>query len=187
MEKGSKKYRDKEILEGLRFSDSQVIEYVYQEFYPMIYKHIIANKGNKADARDIFQDGIMVLYKKSLSPDFKLTAGIGTFLFSICKNLWLNKLNRQKSKEHLKEKLPEEVDNQDFLNEANNERQHLLQRLFRKIGESCRNILLKKYFENLKDIEIADELNLSGADYVKTQRYRCLKQLKKLYSEMKMI
>jgi len=184
MRKVSEKISDREILEGIKASRNDILEYVYQQFYPMIYKYVTNNNGNAAEARDIFQDGIVVLYEKSLQPEFRLTSGIGTFLYSVCRNLWRNKLNRQKSREDLQENTPEQTDEADILKEEITERQHLLKQLFQKIGEGCRNILMKKFYEKRKDKEIAEELNLSGSDYVKTQRYRCLKQLKKLYDEM---
>jgi len=184
MRKVSEKISDSEILEGIKTSRNDMLEYVYQQFYPMIYKYVITNSGNAEEARDTFQDGIVVLYEKSLQPDFRLTASIGTFLYSVCRNLWRNKLNRQKSREDLQENIPEQPEEANLLIEEITERQHLLRQLFQKIGESCRNILMKKYYEKRKDKEIAEELNLSGSDYVKTQRYRCLKQLKKLYDEM---
>jgi RNA polymerase sigma factor (sigma-70 family) len=184
MKKVSEKISDREILEGIKTSRNNILEYVYQQFYPMIYKYVITNNGNAEEARDIFQDGIVVLYEKSLQPDFRLTASIGTFLYSVCRNLWRNKLNRQKSRETLQEIFPEQPEEEDIMNEETTERQHILRQLFQKIGEGCRNILMKKFYEKRKDKEIAEELNLSGSDYVKTQRYRCLKQLKKLYDEM---
>ena len=184
MNKVSEKYSNQEILEGIKNSRGAILEFIYEQFYPMIYQYVLTNSGNHEEARDLFQEGIIVLYEKSLQSDFKLTSGIGTFLYAVCQKMWLNKLNRQKKRESLQEKVPEQTEDKDFLNEETNERQYLLAQLFKKIGESCRKILIKKYYEKRKDKEIAEELNLSGSDYVKTQRYRCLKQLKKLYKEM---
>ncbi|MFP4048300.1 MAG: RNA polymerase sigma factor [Bacteroidales bacterium] len=183
MRKVSEKISDREILEGIKASRNDILEYVYQQFYPMIYQYVITNNGNTEEARDIFQDGIFVLYEKTLQSDFRLTASIGTFLYSVCKNLWRNKLNRQKSREDLQKNIPEQPEELDIQQDESTERQHLLKQLFQQIGETCRQILMKKYYEKLKDKEIAEKLNLSGSDYVKTQRYRCLKQLRKLYDE----
>ena len=184
MSKVSEKYSTQEILEGIKNSRSAILTFIYEQFYPMIYQYVLTNSGNHEEARDLFQEGIIVLYEKSLQSDFKLTSGIGTFLYAVCQKMWLNKLNRQKKRESLQDKIPEQAEEKDLLNEETTERQYLLNQLFKKIGESCRKILMKKYYEKRKDKEIAEELNLSGADYVKTQRYRCLKQLKKLYKEM---
>ena len=185
MKEAAEQYTNRDIIDGIRHSRSDVLKYVYKQFYPMIYSYIINNSGNKEEARDIFQDGIIVLYEKSITEDFELTANVGTFLYSVCQRLWLNKLNRQKNREFLDSSIPVIEEEQDVFNEESNERQRILNKLFNKIGESCRKILIKKYFEKRKDKEIAEELNLSGSDYVKMQRYRCLKQLRKLYNEMK--
>ena len=181
MTKERKKFSDKELLEGIKHSNSPILQYIYEQYYPMVYKMVIQNKGNSQEARDIFQDGMIVLYEKSLQTDFVLSSALSTYLFAICRNLWLNKLNRQKKHESLQDQSIDRPDDASMMNDDNStERQALLKRLLQKIGDSCRKILMKKYYEQRKDKEIADELGLSGADYVKTQRYRCLKQLKAL-------
>jgi RNA polymerase sigma factor (sigma-70 family) len=174
---------DREILDGIRTSRKDIIEHVYQRFYPMIYKLVITHNGNKEEARDIFQDGLLTLYEKTCRQDFQLTSSLSTYLYAICRRLWLNRINRQKKRELLGDKIPDQAEEADFPIEERQERKHLLHQLLHKIGESCRQILMKKYFEQLRDKEIALALNFSGADYVKTQRYRCLKQLKSLYMQ----
>ncbi len=174
----------KEIIQGIRDSRKDILEPLYRKYYPMIYKMIIANKGNQEDARDIFQDAMTVLYRKSHQSDFQLTSGVGTYLYAVCQRLWLNKLNRQKNREQLEQQVPDQPEEVDLMDEENTHQQHILRHLLNKIGKSCRNILMKKYFEQRRDKEIAQELNLSGPSYVKTQRYRCLRQLKNLYAQM---
>ena len=44
--------------------------------------------GNWEDAKDIFQDGLLELIRKSEDPGFQLTSSIKTLLYAVCKNLW---------------------------------------------------------------------------------------------------
>ena len=181
MEKASGKFSDREIVEGIRSSRHDVLKYLYEQYYPMVYKMVIKNNGHAEEARDLFQEGILTLIEKARKPDFQLTSKLSTFLYAICIKLWLNKLNRQKNREDLHGDVPDiEVVLPDKSRE-NSEETAILQSLLQKLSESCQKILRMRFYEKRKDKEIAERLNLSGADYVKTQRYRCLSQLKKLY------
>ena len=94
-------------MEGIRHSRRETLEYMYNEYYPMAYKMVITNQGNKEDARDLFQEGMIVLIEKAQNPDFYLTSKMGTFLYSVCRRLWLNRINRQKNREKLHAEVPD--------------------------------------------------------------------------------
>ncbi|MEO7490643.1 MAG: hypothetical protein ABIU77_26235 [Ferruginibacter sp.] len=62
-------------------TDSAIIEHLKHQrytkavqglygIYPAVKKYIIANSGTKEDAEDIFQDALVVLYKKAHDADF---------------------------------------------------------------------------------------------------------------------
>jgi len=183
MGKTSNQISDRELMEGIRHSRRETLEYMYNEYYPMVYKMVITNQGNKEDARDLFQEGMLVVIEKAQSPDFYLSSKMGTFLYSVCRRLWLNKINRQKNRENLHAEVPDIEIELPRINDEQSEEEQLVTHLFRRLSESCREILRMRFFEKLKDKEIARQMSLSGADYVKTQRHRCMKQLKKIYHE----
>ena len=56
------KYNVEEILEGIRRNDIKILQYVYRTFYSYIKYFIISNSGNDDDARDIFQEALVVVY-----------------------------------------------------------------------------------------------------------------------------
>ncbi len=172
---------DSEIIEGLKSSDDRVLEYLYKEYYHFIRKLVEFNSGNLADAEDVFQDGIIVLFEKVKEPGFKLSSTLKTYLYAICKNLWLKRLRTAGREVTLNDQYEMVADNDTALIEERlNSRQQIIKDALQKIGESCKNILILKFYKKFKDAEIAKELNYSGADYVKTQRYRCIKKLREL-------
>lgn len=93
------KYSDLEIIEGIRQKDSKVISYIYKSCYPTISHLIHSNAGNAEDVQDVFQDAMVVLYKKLKEDDFDLYCAFGTYLYSICKRLWLKKLTTRQKEE----------------------------------------------------------------------------------------
>jgi DNA-directed RNA polymerase specialized sigma subunit len=56
----------------------------------------------------------------------------------------------------------------------------LLQNNFKKLGEQCQKVLRLFYYEEKKLDAIQIELNYTNKDVLKSQKSRCLKQLKDL-------
>ena len=88
MTKGTSTYTDQQLLRGILKRDGKVLEYMDREYRPMIRLLIYQIGGSREDAKDIFQDGLLELIRKSEDPDFQLTSSIKTLFYAVCKNLW---------------------------------------------------------------------------------------------------
>ena len=171
------------LLKGLAQSDKASVEAIYRDNYAIIQSFILNNNGSVDDARDIFQEAMVVLYEKSRDTTFSLNCQIRTYVYSICRRLWLKRL-QQLSKfgtqvESLEEIVPveEEVEehekkNTDFL---------LMENAMGKIGEPCKSLLDAYYLQKKSMQGIAAEFGYTNADNAKTQKYKCLIRLKKLF------
>ena len=82
------------LLKGLAKNDARSIELLYKENFGMIQSFIIQNNGTYDDARDIFQEAMIALYEKAQSESFVLTCKINTYVYSICRRLWLKRLQQ---------------------------------------------------------------------------------------------
>jgi len=174
---------DKDLLEGLARNDSRSIEILYKQNFGMIQSFIIQNNGSYDDARDIFQEAMMVLYEKSKDENFVLTSQIKTYVYSICRRLWLKRL-QQNSKfvtpaDSLQDTIPveEEIEQKQKLDDNF----EMMDVAMKSLGEPCKS-LLEAYYINKKHMtEIADEFGYTNADNAKNQKYKCLMRLKKLF------
>ena len=169
---------DQELLLAMKNGDRMAWRELYQNSRKMIFSYIKENSGNQEDAADILQEGICVLLAKIKSKDFELTSKLSTFLFSICRNLWLMQL-RKKGKSEKTNTIPEGQIPAEI--EVVDEKEKLLQKIekhFNELGDSCRNILTMFYYKKVSMEDIATKLGIKNSDTVKAQKYRCLKQLK---------
>ncbi len=171
------------LLKGLAKNDTQAIETIYRENYAMIQSFILKNSGSSDDARDVFQEAMIVLFEKATSATFELRAQIKTYLYSVCRFIWLKKLQVLNKHVHtsdmLEETLPVEEDVVDH--EAKNEEVILMESSLKKIGEPCKSLLTAFYFEKKTMPEIAESFGYTNADNAKTQKYKCLMRLKKIF------
>src|ERR1700712_1349091 len=60
----------------------------------MVQALIINNNGSADEARDIFQEAMIVLYEKAKSGTFELNCLLKTFLYSVSRRLWLKRLQQ---------------------------------------------------------------------------------------------
>jgi len=149
----------------------------------MIQSFIIQNNGSYDDARDIFQEAMVVLYEKSKDSNFQLTSQIKTYVYSICRRLWLKRLQYNQKLvapvDSLQETVPveEEIEQKVKLDSDFD----MMDVAMKSLGEPCKS-LLEAYYINKKHMtEIADEFGYTNADNAKNQKYKCLMRLKKLF------
>ncbi|WP_224019001.1 RNA polymerase sigma factor [Ferruginibacter albus] len=171
------------LLKGLAQNDRTAIETIYRQNYAMIQALILNNSGSVDDARDIFQEAMIVLYEKASSATFELNCQLKTYIYSVCRRLWLKKLQQQQryslSVDNLEETIP--VDDVVEEHEKKNTDFTMMDTAMSKIGEPCKSLLDAYYLQKKSMQEIAEEFGYTNADNAKTQKYKCLVRLKKLF------
>ena len=86
---------DDQIIEILRTSKrGKALDKLYR-YYPKVENMIRSNGGEKQDAQDLFQEALIIFCKKITDSQFALTASINTYVYSICKILWLKELKKK--------------------------------------------------------------------------------------------
>ena len=79
---------DEKIIELLKVNKTDKAFYKLYADFPKVKKMILAKGGTKDDAQDIFQEALIILYKKVNESEFKLTSKIGTYVYSVSRFLW---------------------------------------------------------------------------------------------------
>ena len=171
------------LLKGLAENDSKAVETLYKSHFGMIQHFVTNNNGSFDDARDIFQEAMITLYEKVQLDNFALTCQIKTYLFSICKNLWLKRLQQMGKYSAPLSAQEETVSVEDDLDqfEKKDAAFAIMDRALNSLGEPCKS-LLEGYYLNKKGMqELASQFGYTNADNAKNQKYKCLMRLKKLF------
>ena len=174
---------EQHLLRGLANNDSKAVETIYKENYSMIQAFILNNNGSYDDARDIFQEAMITLYEKAKSESFVLTCQIKTYIYSVCRRLWLKRLQQMgkyiSAGENLEETVPVEEDLE--IHEKRNAEFAIMERAMGSLGEPCKSLLDAYYIQKKGMTEITSEFGYTNADNAKNQKYKCLMRLKKLF------
>lgn len=147
---------------------------------PAVKKYIKENNGSTDDAEDIFQDALVILYKKVQEGKFEQTAPLKNYLMAIVRNCWMQELRRRK-------KLPEtDVEPEMAADELTDEESAYVfaKAAFGLLGEKCRQLLIMFYFKKESYSQIAAALSFADDKTAKNQKYRCLQKAKENYLQL---
>jgi len=175
--------QDRILLEGIAAEDKDAIEQLYREHYNMVQTMVVSNAGSKDDAADLFQETVIVLFEKVRLGNFDLQCLLKTFIYSVARRLWLKKLQQQQRYTSQPEGLEDSVPVEDEI-EAHLKKQNdftIMESAMAKVGEPCKSLLEAYYLQKKHMNVIAQEFGYTNADNAKTQKYKCLVRLKKLF------
>jgi RNA polymerase sigma factor (sigma-70 family) len=165
-----KEYTDIEIIECLRNRQSYVVRYLSDRYLPMIRLMVIQLGGNQEDAKDIFQEGLMIMLEKIDNREFALTCKFKTFLYCVCENLWKSVIAKRKAAVNYFARRTEPEDEKDFTEAMDN---NLCREIFLSVFDSLDLVskkILKLYWEEVSPQEIADRL---GYSYGYVRKKKC--------------
>lgn len=170
---------DEKIIELLKSNKTDKAFYKLYKDYPKVQKLILTKGGTKQDAQDIFQEALIVFYRKVTETDFKLTSKIGTYLYSVCRFLWKDELLKRKSSTQIsfdiKNNEAEELEQL-----YSKEKQLVaIEKVLETISEKCQQIFQLFYFKKLSMKEIAKVMGYTSERIARTQKYKCVEQAKK--------
>ena len=77
----AKQASDQQLLEGILHADRQSLLALYDRYFSELLSYVRKNNGQEADAEDLFQEVIMVLFRKLQSGNLTLSTSLGGYLF----------------------------------------------------------------------------------------------------------
>lgn len=178
---------DSEVILGILNNSESVLKRLYVAYFPMVLQLIINNNGTADDAKDIYQEAIIILYNKIRAGDFELSSKLKTFIYSVCRRLWLKRLSQMSryggdlKDFHDYAPVDDDLEKQNEMDVQFSKMNAALQLL----GEPCKTIMEDFYIHNRSMQDICERFGYTNADNAKTQKYKCLQRLKKLFFHQK--
>ncbi|TZF83893.1 sigma-70 family RNA polymerase sigma factor [Pedobacter sp. BS3] len=174
---------DKGFILGILNNSKETLDELYRTYFPVILQFVLSNNGDEDDAKDIFQESVIVLYNKVKSGNFELSSKLKTFLYSVARRLWLKRLTHQSRNtsniSDFEEIIP--VENDIEMHEERDIQFKKMEQALHQIGEPCKTILEDFYMNGRSMQEICERFGYTNADNAKNQKYKCLQRLKKLF------
>ena len=175
-------YSDENLLKGLREHRIDCIEFIYKDYFPLVKSIVTKNSGNYQDVEDVFQDGLVALYQKTNNGPLSLNCTLKTFFYSVCWNIWMQRLDRKWRLLYQDEFLAEPQTEYEY--EAKEQDEEKLEKMrlyhlhFTELPTECQKLL--QYFVNRTPLKtIAQIMGFKDERYAKTRKYLCKNMLRK--------
>jgi len=179
---------ERETLAGIAAGRRQPTEAVYRQHGPTVRAWVCNNGGSADDAADVLQEAMVVLFHKAQDEAFRLTCRIGTYLFAVARHVWLKRLEQRTrgpvslADDYGSEEGPDQAYADDLA--AHRERElhyETLDAALDRLGEPCAGLLRMFYHQNMSMADIAAAAGYTNPDNAKTQKYKCLTRLRKIF------
>ncbi len=171
-----KNYSDEEILNGIIKHDSRIINFIYQSCYPMIERMISNLGGDSSQAKDVFQEAIIIIYRKVTSENLSLCCKFSTYLYSICKKIFIQELKSPVNAKNARINLPDIVCEPESGAELDMLVYEIFEKHFNELSESCQKIL-RLHFNRASIEDIRSIMGYNNAHHVMDRKYRCKRSL----------
>ena len=177
-----------QLLNAFKKNDEKAMQVVYQQMFFKFRTHALNNSGNEAQAKDVFQEAFVVCWRNIKEGKLKTTSNVEGYLFTIAKNKWVDYLRSPEFKKKIATNEFAHLSIAEPLNEDHDVQEEMqrtiLKQALAQLGDKCKNLLLKFYFERKSMLEISDELRITSAS-ARNQKYRCMENLRALSLKLK--
>lgn len=179
-------YTDVQLVAGIKTKNNAIFKYIIKLNFRPIKQYVLLNSGSSSDANDIFQEALIILYRKVKEDGFELTSSLSTFLYSIAKLLWLKELSKRTKNASITEELDYIVDDDESISEQihRNERLKLYRQKYEELSEDCKKIL-QMFLMKITISEITKIMGYSSEQHTRNRRYRCKESLIKRIRDSK--
>lgn len=148
----------------------EAIKSLYLEAFPDVARYISRKGGSEEDAREIFQEAIVVYHETVVFGRIPINTSPRAYLFGICRNLWHNHFNAS-----IKTTSVEDLDLQE---EHTNEPTEKIARYLQMAGEKCMNLLQSFYYEKRSMSQLAKQFGFASERSATVQKYKCLEKVR---------
>ena len=167
-------------------NEDKTLEKVYRHNYKMVRSYVMKNNGTEDEAKDVFQDAMIVTWMNLKEGKFEIRNefSLSAYLYRIAKNKWLDKLRAKSKVQKFSEDLTadplsgEELE----LAEESQRKVEYLGSLFGRLDEKCKQVLTHFYYEKKRLEEIAADMSYDVGS-IRTIKYRCMQRLRKMHKE----
>ena len=171
---------DQQYIEALLNNDTALLKQLYANYAFKIKSMILKNSGTEVDAADIFQEALLAIFQRAKRENFVLTCPLESYLYLVCKNRWINELNRRGVRKVTFTDAGGFSLGEDAFKEAEIvhnqfERRNLLLQMVKELSDGCRQVL-ELSWSGLSMNDVAKKLqNTYG--YVRKKKSECMAKL----------
>lgn len=159
------------VIEHIKTNEALFIE-LYKSAFPAVSAFVKKMGGDFDEAKDIFQDALVIYYEKTRAQSFEEQHSAVHYMSGIARHLWYKKYRTDKTNVSL---------NNFFDLKTEEETPKVSENLLRFVeatGKKCMDLLRAFYYDKLNMKDLSDKFGFSGERSATTQKYKCLEKVR---------
>lgn len=176
-----KKYTLEQIIEGVKERDNKVLTFIYKEIFPAVRNYVISHGGSQDDAKDVFQESIIIAFKQISENSIDIKTSFDAYLYGMSRLIWLKILRSRRIHEssisYLKDTEPSYHPAEKLIDDELEMR--LFRKHFLKLGVECQQVL-QLSLDGIPYEEIAIKVGYKSEKIVRNKKYKCKEALIKM-------
>ena len=154
----------------------QLLMELYKSAFPPLAKYVAKMGGSVDDAKDVFQDALVIYYEKAIAGNLVAADG-KAYLLGIAKHLWFKKFKEQSNTLPLDNSMEQADEAEQQI--SNNKVLQFLE----TAGKRCMELLSAFYYHKLPMKDAAEQFGYAGERSVTVQKYKCLEKVRDTVKE----
>ncbi|MCP9750147.1 RNA polymerase sigma factor [Ferruginibacter sp. HRS2-29] len=173
-------------VQAIKDNSSQVLQQIYTDNYSAAERYILQNNGSTEEAKDIFQEAFIAVWKNIQLEKFvpQNEQSLKAYLFQVSRNKWISHLRSSAYKKTAPLKYDAQETADDEPNDTASEYISAISKNMQKLGENCRDVLTRFYYEKESLRTIAAFFGWTEAT-ARNNKYRCIEKLRNLLKNEK--
>ena len=159
------------VIENIKTNDALFTE-LYKSAFPAVSAFVKKMGGGFDEAKDIFQDALVIYYEKTRAQDFNKEHSAAHYITGIARHLWYKKYRTEKANVSLNNFFDLKIE------EENPKVSESLLRFVEASGKKCMDLLKAFYYDKLNMRDLSDKFGFSGERSATTQKYKCLEKVR---------
>ena len=155
-------------------SREQLFTALYKKAFPATARYVAKMGGSFEQAKDVFQDALIIYYEKVLTGNLSLQTTPKAYITGIAKHLWLKTYNAGEDNIPLSASNADEQADDNETQYASGKLMHYLQ----TAGKKCMDMLKAFYYDKLPVSQITEQFGYSGVRSATVQKYKCLEKVR---------
>lgn len=162
---------------------ARLFEELYESTFPVVARFVSGRNGSFQDAKDIFQDALLIFHEKTTAGTREIIASEEAYILGIAKHLWIRKFKSDKRNVSMNgmESLITIPD--DFYEEVKSSRLVLL---LEHAGKKCMELLNAFYYHKLSMTGIRNKFGYGSEHSAAVQKFKCLEKVRDVVREKSM-
>ena len=153
---------------------------LYQSAFPAVAGFVSQMNGSFQDAKDVFQDALVIYFERSSDPQFRISVAPERYILGIAKHLWIRKFKEDRKNISLNTFEAALSIPGDFFPSVQSKR--VLQ-FVEQAGKKCLDLLRSFYYDKLNMKELAQKFDFGSEHSATVQKYKCIEKVREAVRE----